>query len=120
MQVGSYLPPTREKDTRLLPDDEDLAEGFDDFVDDPGRVTLSRKEARKQTLQEREAIRSMIDEAEGSSNSGDSASDSDYSRHQDYELAQTHHGMDGLAAHTMHTRHATRPRPPRERPRSPN
>lgn len=115
MQVGSYIPPTREKDTRLLHDDEEIAEGFDEFVDDPGRVTLSRKERRKQTLQEREAIRSMIEDAEGSEDSsGAGESDSDYERHQHYELAQTHHGMDGLRAHAEHTRRATRPRQPRE------
>lgn len=61
----------------------------------------------------------MIDEAEGSDASNDSAhggsdDDSDYARHQAYELAQTHHGMDGLSSHHAHTRIASRPRQPRE------
>ncbi|KIX02263.1 uncharacterized protein Z518_08202 [Rhinocladiella mackenziei CBS 650.93] len=116
MQVGSYIPSAREKDTRLIPDDEDMAEGFDEFVEDSGRVTLSRKGQREQTLKEREAIRTMIEEAEGyTDSSGDnSASESDYERHQHYESTQTHHGMDGLASHAVHTRQANRPRQPRE------
>lgn len=126
MQVGSYIPPSsREKDTRLLPDDEDLAEGFDQFVEDAGRVTLSRKGQREQTIQEREAIRNLIDRAEGGGGGGDnyeddnasgtSDSDSELERRNRYDAAQTHRGMEGLReAHEAHTRHANRPRPPRE------
>ncbi|KAH0837040.1 hypothetical protein AYO21_08843 [Fonsecaea monophora] len=122
MQVSSYLAPPREKDTRLVREDEDIAEGFDDFVEDSGRVTLSKKGLREQSRKEKEAIRNLINEAEGASpddsaadgDGGDSASDSDYERRQEYELAQTHHGMDGLAAHADHTRRLTRPRQPRE------
>lgn len=122
MQVGSYTAPTREKDTRLVPDDEDIAEGFDEFVEDTGHVALSRKARREQTAKEREAIRSMIDHAEGGSDdrsaddsdSGSGSDDSDYDRHREYESAQTHRGMDGLSAHAAHTRQANRPRQPRE------
>lgn len=120
MQVGSYLAPARETDTRLVHDDEDIVEGFDSFVDDPGRVTLSKKALKAQSKLDREAIRSMIDEAEGSDDSdgssaaGGSDDDSDYARHQAYEAAQTHRGMDGLTGHAAHTRIAARPRQPRE------
>ncbi|KAI1619016.1 nineteen complex-related protein 2-domain-containing protein [Exophiala viscosa] len=116
MQVGSYTAPTRDKDTRLVPDDEDIAEGFDEFVEDAGRVSLSRKSQREQTKKEREAIRTMIDHAEGSDDQSDEdqSDDSDYDRHREYESAQTHRGMDGLSAHAAHTRQANRPRQPRE------
>ncbi|KIV84413.1 hypothetical protein PV11_00196 [Exophiala sideris] len=116
MQVGSYTAPTREKDTRLVPDDEDIAEGFDEFTEDAGRVALSRKGQREQTKKEREAIRSMIDHAEGSDDLSDDdhSDDSDYDRHREYESAQTHRGMDGLSTHAAHTRQANRPRQPRE------
>ncbi|KEF59006.1 uncharacterized protein A1O9_03849 [Exophiala aquamarina CBS 119918] len=119
LQVGSYLAPAREADTRLVHDDEDIAEGFESFVDDPGRVTLSKKALKEQSKLDREAIRSMIDEAEGSDDSeGGSAAggsdDSDYARHQAYEAAQTHRGMDGLTGHAAHRRIAARPRQPRE------
>ncbi|KIY00706.1 uncharacterized protein Z520_03371 [Fonsecaea multimorphosa CBS 102226] len=124
MQVSSYLAPPREKETRLVREDEDIAEGFDDFVEDSGRVTLSKRGLREQSRKEKEAIRHLIDEAEGAaspdSNSvdgdgdGGSASDSDYERRQEYEMAQTHHGMDGLSSHAAHKRHLNRPRQPRE------
>lgn len=125
LQVGSYLAPSssgREVDTRLVRDDEDMAEGFEAFVEDAGRVTLSKKALEAQSKVDREAIRNMIDEAEGSDASngsdpggnGGSDDDSDYARHHAYELAQTHHGMDGLSSHHAHTRIASRPRQPRE------
>ncbi|KAL2416834.1 hypothetical protein ABEF95_001556 [Exophiala dermatitidis] len=122
MQVGSYIPHQTEKDTRLVRDDEDFAEGFDEFVEDTGRVSLlSRKAQREQALKEREAIRSMINEAEGGDSLSDSSggdgsddeSDTEYERHQLYESAQTHRAMDGLPAHAEHTRQANRPRQPR-------
>ncbi|KIW32731.1 uncharacterized protein PV07_04259 [Cladophialophora immunda] len=120
MQVSSYLAPPREKETRLVREDEDIAEGFDDFVEDSGRVTLSKKGLREQSRREKEAIRNLINEAEGASpdnsvdGDGGSASDSDYERRQEYELAQTHHGMDGLSSHATHKRQLNRPRQPRE------
>ncbi|EHY58994.1 hypothetical protein HRR83_001742 [Exophiala dermatitidis] len=123
MQVGSYIPHQTEKDTRLVRDDEDFAEGFDEFVEDTGRVSLlSRKAQREQALKGREAIRSMINEAEGGDSlsdgsggdgSGDDESDTEYERHQLYESAQTHRAMDGLPAHAEHTRQINRPRQPR-------
>ncbi|KIW91703.1 uncharacterized protein Z519_07671 [Cladophialophora bantiana CBS 173.52] len=120
MQVSSYLVPPREKETRLVREDEDIAEGFDDFVEDTGRVTLSKKGLREQSRKEKEAIRNLINEAEGGSpdnsldGDGGSASDSDYERRREYELAQTQHGMDGLSSHAVHKRQLNRPRQPRE------
>ncbi|KAK5047368.1 hypothetical protein LTR84_006891 [Exophiala bonariae] len=127
LQVGSYLAPSGpEKDTRLVRDDEDIAEGFESFVEDSGRVTLSKKALKAQSRLDREAVRSLINEAEGAGSNNDGSddsdaggggsngSDSDYARHQAYETAQTHRGMDGLSAHHAHTRIASRPRQPRE------
>ena len=118
MQVGNYVPPAREKDTRLIREDEDIAEGFDEFTEDAGRVTLSRKGLKDQARKERDAIRNMIQEAEGSGSDDDSnvdsASDSDYERRREYELAQTHHGMDGLSSHARHNRQMNRPRQPKQ------
>ncbi|KAF4505485.1 hypothetical protein G6O67_007429 [Ophiocordyceps sinensis] len=61
----------KKDDTRLLAEDEDLGEGFDDFVDDGG-----------------------LSLAEG--HSSDASSDSDAERRIAYEAAQTRAGMDGL------------------------
>ncbi|ETI22585.1 hypothetical protein G647_06661 [Cladophialophora carrionii CBS 160.54] len=118
MQVGPSISQAREKDTRLVHEDEDIAEGFDEYVEDPGRVTLSKRGLKEQSRQEREAIRNMIDQAEGSaseaSDNNTDASDSDYERRKEYELAQTHHGMDGLRWHSSRTAQLSRPQQPRE------
>ncbi|EXJ58440.1 hypothetical protein A1O7_05865 [Cladophialophora yegresii CBS 114405] len=118
MQVGpSISSQAREKDTRLVHEDEDIAEGFDEYVEDSGRVTLSKRGLKEQSRQEREAIRTLIDQAEGSAleaSDNTDASDSDYERRKEYELAQTHHGMDGLRWHSARTAQLSRPQQPRE------
>ncbi|KAL9623803.1 MAG: hypothetical protein Q9160_002034 [Pyrenula sp. 1 TL-2023] len=81
-----------EKDTRLVRDDEEFGEGFDNFVED-GTVALGRKAELEQQKRHRAEARELIDAAEDSSD-GD---DSDAERHFAYEEAQTRAGMDGLA-----------------------
>lgn len=110
MQVGTYLQRESEKDTRLVRDDEDIAEGFDEFVEDSGRVTLSKKGAREQSRKERAQMRELIEEAEDSSDQDDS----DIELHHAYESAQTHHGMDGLGGRESQMRKARRPKQPKE------
>jgi hypothetical protein len=94
MQVSSYLQKEvdREGETRLVRDDEDIAEGFDEFVEDRGQVTLSRKARREQEKKEREGIRELIEQAEDSSEESDSEAEANEA----YELAQSRAGMDGL------------------------
>lgn len=87
-------PKEKYPETRLIPDDEDVAEGFDDFVED-GRVALGRKAEREQRHRERDAMKALIAEAEGGSESG-SEEDSEAERLAAYESAQTRAGMDGL------------------------
>lgn len=109
MQVSTFFDRDRDKDTRLVRDDEDMAEGYDEFVDDAGKVTLSRTGLREQSRREREAVRELIDEAEDTSDDDDS----DAERMHAYEAAQTSHGMDGLAAKKTQARASTRPQAPR-------
>lgn len=94
----------RKDQTRLVPDDEDFAEGFDEFVED-GRITLGRKAEREQQRKNREEMRELIEEAEARSEEEDSDAD----RHAAYEAAQTRAGMDGLS----------RERPDPTRPKTP-
>lgn len=105
LQVSTFL--EKEKDTRLMRDDEDIAEGFEAFVDDPGKVTLSRRARREQERQEKESMRSMIAEAEDSSDESDSSAE----RNHAYETAQTSRGMDGLS---LKQRASKRPQQPKE------
>ncbi|CAD6582400.1 MAG: hypothetical protein ASARMPRED_000952 [Alectoria sarmentosa] len=114
----SLLPYARQKaskkeETRLVRDDEDIAEGFDEFVSD-GRIALGKKAEREQKKRDEAAMRDMINKAEGGNDSADSEDDdSEAERHAAYEAAQTRKGMDGLRRDEQ----STRPRRPRTPPR---
>lgn len=89
----SLLSRKPKSDTRLVRDDEDVAEGFDEFVED-GRIALGRKAEREQKRRHQAEIRDLINEAEGSSEN--ESDDSEAQRRAAYEVAQTRAGMDGL------------------------
>ena len=98
-EISTYgLPSEDPEDTPLVPDDEEIAEGFDDYVED-GRIALGRKAEREQRRKQKADIRTLIDEAEGGS-SDDASDDSEAERNAAYEAAQTRAGMDGLAKST--------------------
>lgn len=80
------------KETRLVRDDEDLAEGFDDYVEDSGRVALGKKARAAQQKKQREEIRDTIADAENTSDEDDSEAE----RNLAYESAQARNAMDGL------------------------
>ncbi|KAL2798121.1 nineteen complex-related protein 2-domain-containing protein [Aspergillus keveii] len=84
------------KDTRLVRDDEDFAEGFDEYVED-GRISLGKKAEREQKKKQRETMRELIEEAEAFSDE----EDSDLEEKAAYEASQTraaigHGGKDSL------------------------
>lgn len=83
----------KEADTRLVREDEDLGEGFDEFVDD-GRISLGKKQEREAKRRQRKEMAAMIHLAEGSSD--EESDDSEAERRAAYEAAQTRAGMDGL------------------------
>lgn len=72
------------QDTRLVRDDEDFAEGFDEYVED-GKISLGRKAEREQRRKNREAMQELIDDAEGISDE----EDSDVEEKAAYEATQT-------------------------------
>ena len=72
-----------EEVTRLIRDDEDFAEGFDEFVED-GRISLGRKAERERKRRHREEMRGLIDEAEALSEE----EDSDFEEKAAYENSQ--------------------------------
>lgn len=84
---GAKLP-EKESDTRLVRDDEDFAEGFDEYVED-GKISLGRKAEREQQRKQREAMRELIEDAEGPSDD----EDSDIEEKAAYEAAQTKAAM---------------------------
>jgi hypothetical protein len=89
----SLLPRKKKPESRLVREDEDLGEGFDEFVDD-GRISLGKKQERAEKRRQRKEMAEMIDQAEGSSN--EDSDDSEAERRAAYEAAQTRAGMDGL------------------------
>jgi hypothetical protein len=93
-QQLSLLPRKKKAETRLVREDEDLGEGFDEFVDD-GRISLGKKAEREAKRRQRAAMADLIHEAEGSSS--DTSDDSERERQAAFESAQTRAGMDGLS-----------------------
>lgn len=103
-----FLSRKKNPETRLVRDDEDFAEGFDEFIED-GRVALGRKAEREQKRKHEAEIRQLIQEAEGSSDESD---DSETERREAYETAQTRAGMDGLQKDSQKHSRERRPRTP--------
>lgn len=91
-------------DTRLIRDDEDFAEGFDEFVED-GRISLGRKAEREQKRRQREEMRELIDDAEVASDE----EDSDFEEKAAYEANQTRAAM-GHGGHDHIDRSRTPPK----------
>ncbi|MCJ1373126.1 hypothetical protein MMC20_004353 [Loxospora ochrophaea] len=110
----SLLPRKQKVETRLVRDDEDLAEGFDSFVED-GRISLGKKAEREQRRRQKAEMRDLIVEAEGRSSDEDS-DDSEAERNADYEAAQTRAGMDGLQREDKYERSERATTPPKITP----
>lgn len=100
---------TRKKkdDTRLVREDENILEGFDDFVED-GDVALGRKAEREARRRRREEMASMIRDAEG--NSDEESDESDAERRAAFEAAQSRAGMDGLRLPAQRAQADSKPR----------
>lgn len=92
-QELSLLPRKKKEESRLVREDEDVGEGFDEFVDD-GRISLGKKQEREARKRRKKEMADMINQAEGSSDEGSDESEAE--RRAAYETAQTRAGMDGL------------------------
>ncbi|KZF26045.1 hypothetical protein L228DRAFT_235161 [Xylona heveae TC161] len=101
------LPRKSKKDTRLQREDEDLGEGFDEFVED-GRISLGKKAEREQKERRRTEMQELINEAEGSSDAD--SDDSEADRRAAYDAAQTRAGT--YADHKDLERRTRRPKTP--------
>lgn len=89
----SQLSARPKKESRLVRDDEDVMEGFDEMVQDKP-LALGRKAEREARRQQRKMISQAIQDAEGSDTAD--SDDSEAERIAEYEAAQTRAGMDGL------------------------
>jgi hypothetical protein len=86
-------PKEKYAETRFVSDDEDVAEGFDDFTED-GKIALGRKSEREQARKKRLEMKEMILEAEGVG-SDQASDDSEAERNEAYEAAQRRAGTYG-------------------------
>ncbi|QSZ36428.1 hypothetical protein DSL72_006305 [Monilinia vaccinii-corymbosi] len=92
----SLLPRQKKAESRLVREDEEIMEGFEEFVDD-GRISLGKKQEREDQLRRKKEMADLIQQAEGSSD--EESDDSEAERRAAYEAAQTRAGMDGLHKH---------------------
>ncbi|KAJ8065944.1 hypothetical protein OCU04_005045 [Sclerotinia nivalis] len=92
----SLLPRQKKPESRLVRDDEEIMEGFEEFVDD-GRISLGKKQEREERRRRKKEMADLIQQAEGSSD--EESDDSEAERRAAYEAAQTRAGMDGLHKH---------------------
>ena len=134
LQLSSYHAPEPVKNTRLERDDEDIAEGFSQFIeDDPGAIKgrystdalqLDRKSRKAHAAKQKAQMKAMIEHAENissatdddasDSDAGSVSGDSDRERNNAYTSFQTHRGLDGLLAHKEHKTRERRPKQPKE------
>lgn len=88
----SVRPKEKYAETRLIHEDEDIAEGFDDFVED-GKISLGRKSEREAQRRRRMEMAELINDAEGSEDDG--SDDSDEERNAAFAAAQARAGRYG-------------------------
>ncbi|KAI9886195.1 MAG: hypothetical protein M1823_001991 [Watsoniomyces obsoletus] len=112
------------QETRLVRDDEDLAEGFDEFVEDnpsgnTNKILLGKQAELQQKRQARETMRQMIEEAEGGGHrqregpeeDEESSDESEAERRAAYEEAQTRAGTNRTVLRSTLTAQQQRQRP---------
>ena len=82
-----------KSEPRLIAEDEDLGEGYDDFVEDGG-LSVGRKAEKEARKRQRQEMADLIQAAEDGSDVD--TDDSEAERRAAYETAQQRAGMDGL------------------------
>ncbi|KAJ0121949.1 hypothetical protein J7T55_002460 [Diaporthe amygdali] len=93
----SLAPKKKKDETRLIAEDEDLGEGYDEFVED-ARLELGKKGEREAARRHRREMAELINAAEGGGSDGEDGAedvDSDAERTAAYEAAQTRAAMGG-------------------------
>lgn len=97
-----------QMESRLVADDEDIMENFDDFTED-GKISLGIKAEAEAARRRKQEMAAQIAEAEAAS--GTESDNSETERNAAFEAAQTRHGTYGQNATTADPADA-RPRTP--------
>jgi hypothetical protein len=79
-----------QSESRLIQDDEDIMENFDEFTEADGKILLGRKAEAQGARKRKQDMAAQIAEAEGASDSDSNASERE--RNEAFEAAQTRHG----------------------------
>ena len=80
-----------QAESRLVRDDEDVMENFDEFTEADGRILLGRKAEAEAAKRRKQDMAAQIAAAEGSNSDSDSNA-SERERNDAFEAAQTKHG----------------------------
>lgn len=80
-----------QTESRLVRDDEDIMENFDEFTEADGKILLGRKAEAEAARKRKQQMAAQIAEAEGSGSDSDSNA-SERERNDAFEAAQTKHG----------------------------
>lgn len=83
-----------EAESRLIKDDEDIMENFEDFTED-GKIHLGRNAEREAEKKRRREMADQIAAAEGSDTDESDSDASEKERNAAFEAAQTRHGTYG-------------------------
>ena len=82
-------------ESRLVPEDEDIMENFDEFTEADSKILLGRKAEAEAIRQRKREMAAQIEEAEGADSDSDSNA-SERERNEAFEAAQTRHGAYAL------------------------
>lgn len=86
-------PKEKYPETRLVRDDEDMLEGFDEFTSTDARIGFGSATANLEAAKKRKAeMASLIADAEGRSDDDSEDDDSEAERNAAFEVAQSRHG----------------------------
>ncbi len=83
----------KKQESRLIAEDEDLGEGYDEYVLD-GKLALGKKAEKDAARRHRQEMVDLMQAAEDGSDA--ESDDSESERRDAYEAAQRRAGMDGL------------------------
>lgn len=79
-----------QSESRLVHEDEDIMENFDEFTEADGKILIGRKAEAAAARKRKQEMATQIAEAEGPSDSDSNASERE--RNEAFEAAQTRHG----------------------------
>lgn len=80
-----------QSESRLVADDEDVMENFEDFTED-GKMALGRKAEVEAARRRKDEMAAQIAQAEGADDEDDDSDTSERERNMAFEAAQTRHG----------------------------